>query len=474
MIFVGRITSMSHSTHSEPVPAAKIPGLPNARWRTRSSTLYYRAILLLGGSDLLSIALAFTIAAIVCDAQGMGWWVFTLALLPTYFIIAVGNHAFHSYALTNPFMAIAQGCRSLMMSVGSLILLAFYLKNADFFPRLTITVGSAIGLLGLATSRYLIVSALPRLIGGNPFNAILIRDGDHELPPGNFSLVIAAESFFNPDVHDPVMYDRLANSLITADRVVIACPMDRRESWTRALQGAHIQAEIIVDELRPLSPLGLGPDRAAPSIIVATGPLSLHDRIIKRLFDLSIAAIVTIILSPLLLFVAIAIKLDSPGPIFFKQPRIGRGNRLFNIYKFRSMRVESSDINASRLTTRNDDRVTRVGRFIRMTSIDELPQLFQVLTGQMSLVGPRPHATGARAATKLYWEVDQRYWSRHAAKSGLTGLAQVRGYRGNTEHEDDLLNRLSSDLEYLQNWSFWRDLKILFLTCRVIFHKNAF
>lgn len=449
-------------------------GVPNSRWRTRSSTLYYRAILLLGGCDLLSIALAFTIAAIVCDAQGVGWWVFTLALLPTYLMIAVSNNAFHSYGLANPFTAIAQGSRSLMMSVGLLILLAFYFKSAGLFPRLTITVGSMIALFAIAISRYLIVSKLPRLIGGDPFNAILIRDGDQEMPPGNFSLVIAAESFFNPDLHDPIMYDRLANSLVMADRVVITCPMSRRESWARALQGAHIQAEIIVDELRSLSPLGLGPDRSAPSIIVATGPLSLRDRIIKRLFDLSIASIATVILLPFLLFVAIMIKLDSPGPVFFKQLRIGRGNRLFSIYKFRSMRVEQSDVNASRLTSRTDDRVTRVGRIIRMTSVDELPQLLHVLTGQMSLVGPRPHATGARAATKLYWEVDQRYWSRHAAKPGLTGLAQVRGYRGNTEHEDDLLNRLSSDLEYLQNWSFWRDLKILFLTCRVILHKNAF
>lgn len=478
VIFVSRITSTSHSIQSEreelSLPNVETPGMPNARWRTRSSTLYFRAILLLGGSDLLLVALAFIIAAIVCDAQGMGWWIFTLALLPVYFVIAVGNHAFHSYALANPFTAIAQGCRSLMMSVGLLILLAFYLKSADFFPRLTITVGSALGVLGVATGRYFIVSALPRLIGGNPFNAILIRDGNQEIPLGNFSLVISAESFFNPDVHDPVMYDRLANSLMTADRVVITCPMNRRESWAQALQGAHIQAEIIVEELRSLSPLGLGPDHDAPSVIVATGPLSLRDRIIKRLFDLSIAIIVTILLSPLMLLVAIAIKLNSPGPVFFKQPRIGRGNRLFNIYKFRSMRAEASDIKADRLTARNDDRVTRVGRFIRKTSIDELPQLFQVVTGQMSLVGPRPHATGARAATKLYWEVDQRYWSRHAAKPGLTGLAQVRGYRGNTEHEDDLLNRLSSDLEYLQYWSFWRDLKILFLTCRVLFHKNAF
>lgn len=455
-------------------PGSTISHASDAKWRIRSSTLHNRAILLLGGGDLLLIGLAFTFAAIVCGARGDGWLIFTIALLPTYCVIAITNHAFHSYALTNPFTAIATGCRSLIMSVGLLILIAFYLKSADFFPRLTITVGSAIGLIGVAMWRYLIVPALPRLIGGNPFNAILIRDRTEAIPPGDFSIIIMAESFFDPDVHDPLTYDRLASSLMLADRVVVACPVERRASWTQALQGAHIQAEIVVDELRPLSPLGLGPDRDAPSIIVATGPLSLPDRAVKRLFDLVVATLAIMTLFPILALVAVLIKIDSPGPVLFKQKRIGRGNQLFNIYKFRSMRTEASDTNADRLTTRDDDRVTRIGRIIRKTSIDELPQLIQVLTGRMSLVGPRPHATGARAASKLYWEVDRRYWSRHAAKPGLTGLAQVRGYRGNTEVEDDLLNRLSSDLEYLQSWSFWRDLKILFLTCRVLLHRNAF
>lgn len=428
----------------------------------------------MAGVDIVIISLAFVIAAIACDASGMGWIIFTSCLIPTYCVIAMGNHAFHSYALRNPFTAIHKGCRSLIISVGFLILLAFYVKSASFFPRLTITVGSAMGLMGLMVGRYLIVPALPRLIGGDPFNAILIRDGNAPVPPGDFSIVIMAESFFDPDVHDPLTYDRLANSLVLADRVVVTCPVARRASWAQALQGAHIQAEIVVNELQALSPLGLGPDPSAPSIIVATGPLSLPNRAVKRLFDLVVASLALVILFPLLLVVATLIKIDSPGPILFKQKRIGRGNRLFNIYKFRSMRTDASDKNADRLTSRNDDRVTRVGRILRKTSIDELPQLIQVLTGRMSLVGPRPHATGARAASKLYWEVDQRYWSRHAAKPGLTGLAQVRGFRGNTEVEDDLLNRLSSDLEYLQAWSFWRDLKILFLTFRVIFHRNAF
>ena len=138
------------------------------------------------------------------------------------------------------------------------------------------------------------------------------------------------------------------------------------------------------------------------------------------------------------------------------------------------MRAELTDARASVLTARNDVRVTRVGNFIRKTSIDELPQIFNVLFGDMSLVGPRPHAVSARADDALYWEVDHRYWHRHAVKPGLTGLAQIRGFRGATETHSDLANRLHSDLEYVANWSLLGDIKIIFKTFLVLVHENAF
>lgn len=179
-------------------------------------------------------------------------------------------------------------------------------------------------------------------------------------------------------------------------------------------------------------------------------------------------------MSPLFLMVSLCIKLESRGPVFFRQKRIGRSNRVFRVFKFRSMTVEGADSHGNRSASRDDDRITRVGKFIRRTSIDELPQLLNVLSGTMSIVGPRPHALGSRAADKLFWEVDPRYWHRHAAKPGLTGLAQVRGYRGATLIEDDLRNRLQADLEYLDTWSVWRDVKIIVMTFQVMVHKNAF
>ena len=168
------------------------------------------------------------------------------------------------------------------------------------------------------------------------------------------------------------------------------------------------------------------------------------------------------------------ILLEDGAPVLFVQRRVGRGNRFFAIYKFRSMRNERSDADGRTSASRDDDRITRVGRFIRATSIDELPQLFNVLAGDMSLVGPRPHAIGSQAGEKLFWEVDQRYWLRHALKPGITGLAQVRGWRGATECETDLKGRLQADLEYLRGWSLWRDIRILVATVKVVVHERAY
>lgn len=138
------------------------------------------------------------------------------------------------------------------------------------------------------------------------------------------------------------------------------------------------------------------------------------------------------------------------------------------------MRTDREDSAGSRSASQTDDRVTRVGRLIRRTSIDELPQLFNVLKGDMSLVGPRPHALGSQAYDKLFWEVDGRYWQRHALKPGLTGLAQIRGLRGATDRESDLQQRLNADLEYVDGWSPWRDIGILLRTLRVVVHPRAF
>ncbi|MCH7629500.1 MAG: sugar transferase [Proteobacteria bacterium] len=190
--------------------------------------------------------------------------------------------------------------------------------------------------------------------------------------------------------------------------------------------------------------------------------------------DLAVAGGALLFLAPLLALVALLIKLEDAGPVFFLQQRQGRNNRLFWIYKFRSMRVEQLDAAGVRSASKDDDRITRIGRFIRRTSIDELPQLLNVLKGDMSIVGPRPHAIGSLAGSKRFWDVDPRYLLRHSLKPGLTGLAQIRGLRGATDSEQDLSDRLQADLEYLDGWTVWRDLRIIAATITVLVHDRAF
>lgn len=452
------------------------PHFTKTQWRPRSALLQFRAVAFLLVSDTAAILSAFVIAACLRPSyiNDPGWLVFALVLLPIYALIASNLDAYDAGSLQDPFRAIRRASQALGLAIGSVILAIFYLKSSTAFPRLTIGIGSGLAIILISVVRYGFVRHLSQIIGGNPFSSILLCDRGAPIPPGNFSVIMAAESYFDPEQQDPHMYDRFASLVASADRVVVACAVEHRLAWARALRGANVQSEIIVPELVALGPLGLGPDRDVPSIIVATGPLDLTDRMIKRLFDIVIAAIALTCLLPLLIVTAIAVRVNSAGPILFKQVRIGRGNQMFKMLKFRSMYVQQLDGAGHRSASRDDDRITKVGRFIRKTSIDELPQLINVLKGDMSIVGPRPHALGSRAADKLFWEVDQRYWDRHAAKPGLTGLAQVRGFRGATLVEDDLKNRLKADLEYLENWSVWRDLKIIFLTVRVVFHRNAF
>jgi polysaccharide biosynthesis protein PslA len=455
--------------------AAEVGAGSASHWRPSSLTLRVRATTSLVVLDAIAIWVSFGVAALAWGTIGSApWLIFAAALSATFFILSSGQRTYQISTLLDPFLAIRRGLTTLLFAIGAMTMIVFYLKLGETFPRLTIGTGSATAMLLMAVFRYVFITRLERWIGGNPFQTALILDGVQPQPAGQYSIILTSAALFDPEVHDPNMYHRLATTLSGVDRVVVNCPAARRRAWMSALQGANIQGEIVIPELAELAPTGVGPDRGTPSVIVASGPLTLVDRMVKRGFDLSLALAAIVVLAPVLILAAVAVKLDSPGPVLFKQRRIGRGNRLFYVLKFRSMRVENCDNDGHRSTARDDDRITRVGHIIRKLSIDELPQLFNVVQGNMSVVGPRPHATGSRAADKLFWEVDKRYWHRHAIKPGLTGLAQVRGYRGATVHESDLQDRLQSDLEYLQGWSIWRDIKIMMLTMRVIFHHNAY
>ena len=190
----------------------------------------------------------------------------------------------------------------------------------------------------------------------------------------------------------------------------------------------------------------------------------------KRFLDVVVAILGLLTLSPLLVAIAVAVKISSPGPVLFKQKRNGLHGEPFHIYKFRSMKVhnESGFVTQAK---KNDERVTRIGSFIRRSSIDELPQLINVLKGEMSLVGPRPHAI---EHDEYYKGKIQEYEKRYYAKPGITGWAQINGMRGETESIDKMQARIDLDLWYAKKWSFWFDLKIIFLTPLKILSPNAY
>jgi polysaccharide biosynthesis protein PslA len=187
---------------------------------------------------------------------------------------------------------------------------------------------------------------------------------------------------------------------------------------------------------------------------------------IKRLFDLFAAGSALLFFAPLFLAIAAAIKLTSPGPVLFSQPRYGYRNRRFRIYKFRTMYVHLGDRAGTNQATQGDPRVTRIGRVLRSTSLDELPQLINVVKGNMSLVGPRPHVPGMLSAGFLYEELVPYYFQRHTVRPGITGLAQVSGCRGSTKQASAAIARVDYDLEYIETWSPWLDIKIIMKTVR--------
>lgn len=197
-----------------------------------------------------------------------------------------------------------------------------------------------------------------------------------------------------------------------------------------------------------------------PTIRLVRAPLTLRDLVLKRAFDIAVASALSILAVPLFAAIAIAIKLESPGPVLFRQRRQGFNQHEFRVLKFRTM-TTLDDGPVIHQATRNDHRVTKVGRFLRSTNLDETPQLFNVLSGQMSLVGPRPHAV---AHNNEYEKRIQLYAQRHKVKPGITGLAQVKGHRGQTDSIDKMLRRVEHDLFYIDNWSLLTDVKILFMT----------
>jgi len=254
--------------------------------------------------------------------------------------------------------------------------------------------------------------------------------------------------------------------------ITLPCTAERRvQSLVHTLKSLAITVGLCPQNIGmsvPCEAIGYLGD-GLPVTLLADRPIKLWSAVAKAAEDFLLGTLITVLLAPLMLLIAIAIRLDSPGPILFKQRRHTSNNVEFEVYKFRTMHwCPDSDDGILRQTCRNDDRVTRLGRFLRASSLDELPQLFNVLRGEMSLVGPRPHAVNMRTEQRLGHEIIDTYPHRHRVKPGITGWSQVNGLRGATETAEELRRRVELDLYYVEHWSLGFDLTILLMTLWVV------
>ncbi|MBB3657515.1 Undecaprenyl-phosphate glucose phosphotransferase [Rhizobium sp. BK650] len=263
------------------------------------------------------------------------------------------------------------------------------------------------------------------------------------------------------------------------DMLIIALPLSAEERIFELLKKlwvlpVDIRLAAHANRLR-FRPRAYSHVGAVPMLDIFKKPIRDWDSVAKRAFDIFFATIALCLLWPIMVATAIAVKATSEGPVFFMQKRHGFNNEIINVFKFRSMYADMGDPTARAAVTKGDPRVTPVGRFIRKSSIDELPQLFNVLKGELSLVGPRPHAVLAQARDRAFVDIVDGYFARHRVKPGVTGWAQINGWRGEVDNDEKIKFRTAYDLYYIENWSLWFDLKILFLTpIRLLNTENAY
>ncbi len=456
--------------------APTIGAVPRRLFASSKEQLRVTLYSLLFLADIALIALAFLGAGAIrlgspFEAQSLN----TVAVvIPTFIAIAVQNRAYSIRALQRPAHGAVKVAEALGYAVAVAIGLLFYAKASDSFSREIFGIGTVLALVLTVAGRLLAGARIRNICHGTFVNRLVILDGV-DLPTRPGEVVVSARQLGIVLGEDnPAALDRLGYALEGCDSVVVACSGSSRAQWSHALKSAAVDVEIVSPELDQFEALAIGDFDGRRTLQVSARPLNVRDRLLKRALDLAVASTALLVLSPVMLAASVAIMVDSGGPVLFRQQRVGRNNRLFNLMKFRSFAHASADPTGIRSASRTDERMTRVGKFIRRTSLDELPQLINVILGDMSIVGPRPHALGSTAENDVFWKIDNRYFHRHAVKPGMTGLAQIRGFRGATIHRHDLTNRLQSDLEYLCGWTIWRDLKIIVATFGVVLHPNAF
>ena len=427
-------------------------------------------------------------AAYVVDTDFQGTWHYLTAPLVTAVVTLVIYQALGLYTISSlstlPAQVIKLGA-GWLASIGALISTMFFLKAGQEFSRVWLMAWTVLGFFGVLAVRYYVLGLARRAIasgrlarraviyGGGAACETLLRQLEAD---ASSDLRICGVFDDRDDFRSPLSVagfpkfggrDELIGFCRRAqvDTVILALPMAAEDRINALKQHfrvlpADIMLAATVSQLQ-LSPKAYSYVGAVPMLDLSHRPISGWGTIGKTVFDKLVAAVALVLLSPVLLATAVAIKLDSRGPVLFRQKRFGFNNDLIEVLKFRSMYVEMADAAAAKLVTKDDPRVTRVGRFIRKSSLDELPQLFNVLGGTLSLVGPRPHAVQAKAADKLYPDVVDDYFVRHKVKPGITGWAQINGWRGETDTPEKIQKRVEHDIHYIENWSLALDVYIL-------------
>ena len=443
-----------------------------------------------------------TIYAIYVDVHDAFLWQYPVLVLATSAVAVILLEVTDNYQIARLRQPI-QSLGAIILVWGGTLALAtvagFFFKVSADFSRFWLASWFATGLALLLVLRFVMSRLIRRwarngamerravIVGGGKAAEVLIRSIEQQ--PHNDIRICGIFDDRDDRRSPPIVagYPKLGNiseliefaRIARIDMLIVSLPLTAearvlsllKKLWVLPVD-IRLSAHSNQLRFRPRSYSFIG---SVPMLDIFDKPINDWDSVAKRAFDIVFSLVGIAVFSPVMIATAIAIKLESKGPVLFKQKRHGFNNEIIDVYKFRSMYVDQCDPTARNAVTRNDPRVTRVGRIIRKTSIDELPQFFNALIGNLSLVGPRPHAVSAQSHNRLYHEVVDGYFARHRVKPGVTGWAQINGWRGEIDHDDKIRMRTEFDLYYIENWSLWFDLKILLLTpIRLLNTENAY
>jgi len=468
-------------------PASPIGASPDGPARTAPSTPeFLRPLLLFGDCAAVLAAVAGTVLGFP-DGQGRGSGPALAAGLTAslgFVVMGSATRLWSPEALPSPVAGTARALLCWLMATGLTVVIALLWDGDVLLSRGWLLSLVLLGVVGLLSWRFVALSATWNLARSGAYARRVVLVGEPQRtrplrdsltrPEELAAWALLDEIALSAGADDAAIADVTARlgALLLADPppevVMVALP---EEEAMRIWRVCRALRDLPLDICLAPSPAALwlphsGTRRVGGHTAVEVWPRPLGGvrGKIKRVEDVLIGAGLLVIFAPIMLISALAIRLTTSGPVLLRQPRYGLGNRVIRVWKFRTMFHDQGDPTGGRATTRGDPRVTPVGRFLRKTSLDELPQLFNVLSGDMSLVGPRAHPVEMRVGAQYYHEVVQSYAARHRMKPGITGLAQISGYRGLVDTQEKAEARLRYDLAYVERWSLMLDLRILWRT----------